>query len=164
MMIRRKKIKNHAQMITLMGVILAVSVFMISSLGAEIANIDFVVSSGSSISIFTEFINVKNTFDLSLNYNLADVNIDAEDNSSLYGNIENIYSAFNQTVDDYFNISFKHDLLFDAKLNHIWYSHHDIIQGYTTVFYTVEVAIYVDDGNSNITEDVRYSIACTPIT
>jgi hypothetical protein len=161
---RRKKIKNHAQMITLMGVVLAVSVFMISSLAAEIANIDFVVSSGSSTSIFTEFDNIKDTFGLSLNYNLIDIQIDDEDNSSMFGNIEDIYSAFNQTKEDYFNITFKHDMLFDAHLNHYWYSHQKTIQNYSTVFYKVKVVIYLNDGNSNITEEVLYSIACTPIT
>ena len=159
----RKKIKNHAQMITLMGVILAISVFMISSLAAEIANIDFVISADYSTLIFTEFNNIKDTFGLSLNYNLIDIKFDSDNQTYLFGDIDDIYLAFNQTRDEYFNVTFKHDILFDADLNRYWYSHNELIKENTTTFYKVEVALYLDDGTSNIVEDVVYSIACTPI-
>ena len=159
---RGKKMRNHAQMITLMGVILAVSVIMISSLAAEIANIDFVVSTQSSASIPTEFNNVKDTFGLSLNYNLADIGIDTNNESVLNGAIDDIYKAFNQTRDDYFDILFRHDILFDAYLKRFWSAGTYPVQGYNTFLYRCVVTLYLDDGNSNITEDAVYLIAYVP--
>ena len=99
--------KNRAQLITIMGIILAISIFIISSLAAEIANIDFVVSSGESTSLLTEFKNVKDTFVISLNYNLIDniyfeQNNEYKDESYLYGDIDNLGTAFNKTKDEYY--------------------------------------------------------------
>lgn len=170
-MSKKNGIKNNAQMIALMGIILAISVFVISSLAAEIANIDFIVSTGESTSLSTEFNNIKDTFGVTLNYNLIDGDgfiigtaaDPVEDESYLYGDIDNINIAFQQTRDEYFNLSFQHGIFFDASLGIYWIADDEVsIQGKNTFFYNVEITLSLDDGNSYITEDVTYLIACTP--
>ena len=158
---------NYAQLITIMGIILAISIFIISSLAAEIANIDFVVSSGGSTSLSTEFKNIRDTFVVALNYNLIDniyieQNIDNKDESYLYGSIDNLGTAFIQTKDEYYNLSLQHGILFDAQLNNSWYSHEEVIQGENSVFYWVKFTLSLNDGNSFITEDIERLIICTP--
>ena len=169
--INRKK--NNAQMIALMGIILAISVFVIASLAAEIANIDFIASTGESTSLSTEFNNIKDTFGVTLNYNLIDnLKIGTsdpdgyeEDESYLEGNLNNIRTAFNQTRGEYFDLSFRHGIFFDAKLeNYWWLGNDDVIQGRKAVFYTVDITLSLDDGNSYISGLERYTILCTPET
>lgn len=159
----RKKniIKNHAQMLTIMGIILAISIFVISSLAAEIANIDFVVSTGESISLSTEFKNIKDTYAVALNYNLIRILIDGNE-SRLNGDIDYIIDAFNQTRDEYFILYFQHGILFDAYFNDYWYSHEVELHGKNTVFYWVEITLSIDDGDSYIAETIEHLIACTP--
>ena len=70
---------KNSQMIILMGIILVISVFTISSLAADIANLDIVISGERAISLLPEFICIKDAFCLSLNYNLAD-NITIQNN------------------------------------------------------------------------------------
>lgn len=154
--------KNRAQMITIMGIILAISIFIISSLAAEIANIDFVVSSGESTSLSTEFKNIKDTFVVALNYNLVDIDIDGTNESHLSGDIDDIGTAFNKTKDEYFTLYFQYGMLFDASLNDFWCSHYGEIQGENVVFYWVKITLSLDDGISHITENIKKLIVCTP--
>jgi len=159
--------KNHAQLITIMGIILAISIFIISSLAAEIANLDFVVSSGESTSISHEFKNIKDTFVKTLDYNLIGID-DSEkiyifnDESYLDGNIDKLGKAFIQTKNEYYTLYLQHGIFFDAHLNNSWFSHEEIIQGKNTVFYRVKFTLSLDDGNSFITEDIERLIICTP--
>lgn len=168
MMDGKNKPKNQAQLIALMGIILAISVFLISSLAAEIANIDFVVSTGESTSLSNEFKNVRENFGIALNYNLIDIKIGdgtwgmIENESYFEGDLGEMPAAFEQTKYEYFSLLFRHGIVFDAYLNHYWYSHEEVIQGGKTVFYNVDVTLSLDDGDSSITEDVIYLIACTP--
>ena len=152
--------KNKAQLITIMGIILAVSIFIISSLAAEIANIDFVVTSGESTSLSTEFKNIKDTFAVSLNYNLIK-NIKIFNNESyMEDDIDRLEKAFYDTKCEYYNISLYHGLLFDAYLNDSWFSHEEVIQGENTVFYKVKFTLSLDDGNSFISEEIERLIIC----
>ena len=161
-MYKRNRMNNQAQLITILGIVIAISIFIISSLAAEIANIDFVVSSGDSISLSTEFKNIKDTFVKTLNYNIIkEINI-FNNESYLEGDIDYLGTAFNQTKDEYYNLSLHHGILFDAYLNYSWYSHEEIIQGNNTVFYWVEFTLSLDDGNSFIIEDIERLIICTP--
>ena len=158
------RMKNNGQFITIMGIILAISIFIISSLAAEISNIDFVVSSGESTSLSNEFNNIKETFVVALNYNLIVlIDIDTQTAESyLEGDINNIGTTFNQTKDEYYALYLKHGILFDAYLNDYWYSHEEIIQGKNNVFYRVKMTLSLDDGNSFISEEIERLIICTP--
>ncbi len=167
--------KNHGQMIALMGIVLAIAVFVISSLAAEISNINFVVSTESYSSLPEEFNNIKQTFGASLNYNLIDVTIRQDgsvlsDETLLEGHITDLADAFNQTRDEYFNISLKHGYLFDANLSRYWFSHKEIVkpEGAGTnierTFYSVDITLHLDDGSTQITEDVEYIIVCNQKT
>jgi hypothetical protein len=164
---KKNRNNNHAQLITIMGIILAISIFIISSLAAEIANIDFVVSSGESTSLSAEFKNIRDTFVVALNYNLIDnlyieQNNDNKDESYLYGSIDNLGTAFNQTKDEYYFLYLQHGIFFDAQLNDSWYSHEEEIQDENSVFYWVKFTLSLNDGNSFITEDIERLIICTP--
>lgn len=154
--------QSNAQMIALMGIILAISVFLISSLAAEIANVEFVVSTEHISSLPTDFNSIKETFGNSLNYNLIDIELSSkyEDESILRGNINNITKAFNQTKNDYYNISLNYGYFFDASLNRYFYSHTKNIVGIQTQFYKVDITLFLDDGKSYMTEDIEYVIAC----
>ena len=161
-MSKKNRRNNHAQLITIMGIILAISIFIISSLAAEIANIDFVVSYGESISLSDEFNNVKDTFVKALNYNLVDITISTNNYESyLYGDINKIGTVFNQTKDEYYLLYLQHGILFDAYLIDYWYSHEEVIQGENTVFYWVKFTLTLDDGNSFISGDIERLIICT---
>ena len=163
-MSKKNRMNNHAQLITIMGIILAISIFIISSLAAEIANIDFVVSSGESTSISAEFKNIKDTFIVALNYNLIEeLSIPTSNYESyLYGDIDNLGPAFNQTKDEYYNLYLQHGIFFDAHLNNSWYSHEEVIQGENTVFYWIKFTLTLDDGNSFIAEEIERLIICNP--
>lgn len=152
-MILKKAAKENAQMITLLGIILAISVIALSSLSSEIANIDFVVTTTQSSTIVNEFEMIKTTFGSSLNYNLADVvDGDADGNTTLEGNIDDIENSFEQTKLEYFNLELMRGNLFDANLTGYWFTYEGDDR------YNVEVTLMLDDGSNSITEDVIYTI------
>jgi hypothetical protein len=178
-MVKKIRANDKSQMIALMGVVLAISVFLISSLAAEISNINLVASTDSSSFLPSEFTDIKETFGTSLNYNLIQITISGddpsiyhitEDESILAGEINNILDAFDQTRNEYFNISLQQGNFFDARLNGYWYSDKDVIamkplgdpglSDIERVFYTVDVTLFLDDGNSKINEDIQYLIVC----
>ena len=162
------KKENNAQMITLLGIIIAVSVIVLSSLASEIANIDFVVTNRESTSLTSEFAEIKESFGLSLNYNLINITIGnetrgvIENETYLIGDLDLIDDAFNNTKNDFFKIYLIYGIIFDAELKDHWFSHEETIQDKLTVFYKVEVTISIDNGDSYICEDVVYSIVCIP--
>lgn len=150
---------KNSQMIVLMGLLLALSVLVISSLAAEITNLNIVVTSERSSSLITEFICVRETFGEALNHNLVD-NIDYDGVKLMfYGNINNIADAFSQTRDEFYTLELRHDNLFDAVINkQPWYSHKSDDGNYV---YNIDVTISLANGNACITEDILYSIVCT---
>ena len=154
----RRKIygEKKSQMIVLMGITLSIAVFVISSLAADIANLDIVVPSERFISLSPEFTNVKESFGKALNYNLVD-NITLKSNQMIFmGKITDIYKAFNQTKDEFCDLELQHDILFDAKLNGYWYAHPSSSDN----IYQVNVSLSLDDRNTRIAENVLYSIVC----
>ena len=156
------KSEINGQMIALMGIILAISVFTISSLAAEIANIDFIVSTGGTNSLQTEFNNIKETFGITLNYNLIDINVDENNETYFEGNIDELNKAFQQTVNESYNILYKQGIVFDAILYGCESSDELKIQGHNTVFYKVDITLSLDNGDSYIRDDVSYQVACSP--
>ncbi len=69
--IRQLQKNNNSQLIALMGVILVISVFTISSIAADLSNLDIQLSGERAVSLLPEYILVKDAFIKSLNYNLA---------------------------------------------------------------------------------------------
>jgi hypothetical protein len=166
---------KKGQMIVIMGIILALSVFMIGSIAAEIANLDVVVSTESTTYLLPEFNNIKENFGIALNYNLADITINTigigevdpewgidlrKNESRIDGNINQISAAFNQTRDEYHRLELKYGKLFDASLDRYWYSHRSqILKGaITNKIYYVEATLFLEDGKARVTEKVTYSI------
>lgn len=149
----KNKRNGNAQVLVILGVILAISVFLISSLASEIANIDFIVSTEKPSSISREFSGIKESFGTSLNYNLAEPYYDSILNRNmLRGNIIDINDKFEQTKNEFFNISLLHGYLFDAYLNRYTFSYDE------DNLYYAYVTLLLDDGSTRIMENVTYSI------
>jgi hypothetical protein len=156
-MIFKNAEKNSAQMIAILGIILAISVIVLSSISSEIANIDFVVSTQSSSTLVNEFEMIKSTFGASLNYNLADVvDYNSDGNTSLVASISDIQNSFNQTKFEYYNIELRRGNLFDANLKNYIFTFDGIDK------YNVEVTLLLDDGYNSISEDVVFTLVFTP--
>ena len=152
---------NDSQIIILMGIILAVSVFTISSFGSNLSNLDIVLISDRSESLLNEFTSVKESFVYSLNYDLADNIVYDDDGLIFYGNINNLPAVFETTKQKYYNLELKHDIIFDAKLND-YYILHPLG---TDDLYQVEITLMIISKETTICEDVRYTIICkTPET
>ena len=165
--------RNSAQMIVIMGIVLAISVFMLASIAAEIANLDVIVSTSEAVTLPNEFSNLKEAFGKVLNYNLAEVTIitdpgdlpgfmqganqdDYLNEGFLTGDITGLTRAFNQTRDEFHQIELEYGRIFDAHLNRYWYA-------YTgDGIYSVDVTVMLDNGDVKVTEDVVYSIVCLP--
>jgi len=142
---------ENAQILIILGIVLAISVFLISSLASEIANVDFIVATETQSSLTREFSAIKESFGTTLNYNLAEPYLDNKFNP-LKGNITDIENKFEQTREEYFNVSLTHGFLFDAYLNRYTYSFEE------NNLYYAYVTLLLDDGNARITENVTYSI------
>jgi len=150
-------------MIVLMGVVLAISIFVISSLASDIINLDIVVSNERASSLVTEFSYIKKTFGVSLNYNLSE-DIEKADNRLIFqGDIhKSITDAFSQTRDEFYVLELQYGNIFNATLNSYWPQY---LQNETEKdSWYVHVTISLEDGNTYITEDVLYSIILNPET
>lgn len=155
--------EENSQMIMLMGIILAISVFIMSNLAATITNLDMVVSNEPSNSLFNEFKYVREMFPYSLNYNLADnIIIDSNNEVRFYGNITNINKSsdnrFEKTNQSYKELELRHNNLFDAVLDS-WYIHDP--SSSNPIFY-VNVKLSLSDEKTTIEENVTYSILLRP--
>jgi len=62
---------TYGQMIILLGVTLAISVFLISSIPSQISSISPTVPQARSSTLLTEFVHIRDTFGYALNYNLV---------------------------------------------------------------------------------------------
>lgn len=165
---RKIRMNDDSQFIVLMGIILVVSVFIMASMAAEITNVNTIVLAYPS-SLLNEFGNIKDTFGTTLNYNL--INITITDNESMMkGNINKLYTVFNQTKEEYFNLEIKYGFIFDAYLNRYWYSSEEVIpweggligSDIKRIFYNVDISLFLDDGESQITKNVQYLFLCNP--
>jgi hypothetical protein len=150
---------NNSQMIVLTGVLIVISVVLVSSVAPDVANITISITSEKASTRLQEFISIKETFPYSLTYNLAE-NITLENNRSIYyGNISNITIVFNQTREEYRQLELKHDVIFDAKLHDYWVAH----PGSTDCVYYLNATISLRDRNEYHMENVIFSIVCKPM-
>jgi len=165
---RKIRMNDDSQFIVLMGIILAISVFIMASMAAEITNVN-TVALGHPSSLLNEFGNIKETFGTTLNYNLINVTITANE-SIMKGDINKLSAAFNQTKEEYFDLEIKYGFIFDACLNRYWYSSEEVIpwkggpsgSDINRTFYNVDISLFLDDGESQITTNVQYLLLCNP--
>lgn len=143
-----------------MGIIIALSVFAISSLSADIINIDTTITIERSTSLLSEFAYVKETFGKAMNYNIVNnlSNIKIDENNTLVfkGNPDGITENFTKTRDQLYTLELQYGNILDVKLNKCWYSNRVDKNN----IYKLEVTITLYDGSTYITEDVTYSITC----
>ncbi|MDH7516748.1 MAG: hypothetical protein QHH19_00095 [Candidatus Thermoplasmatota archaeon] len=154
--------QKNGQMIIIMGVVLALIIFVIASLSADIINLNVIISNERATSIVSEFNYIKEAFGTSLNYNLINnVTRQTEEKESFLifqGDIHGITEAFNQTRDTFYTIELNYSRVFDANLNKYWYSH----KSDENHIYHVSVTLSLYDGKTYIAENVVYSILCEP--
>ena len=148
---------ESAQMITLMGVLLAISVFVISAVPTELSDLDTIVPSERFHSILPEFAQIKDVFGDALNYNLVGVTLNEYGDASFSGDIKNIESVVDQTKKSFQTVVMNHDMFFDATFQDYWYSHTSDDGN----VYLVQVSLSLDDGEMLLSEDVTYSIICS---
>ena len=152
---------DNGQMIILMGIILALSVFAISVLSADIINLESAIIIERSTSILKEFSNVKEAFIRSMNYNLANnvtiVN-DSDDEPILIfkGDPKGIAENFTKTRDQIYTLQLQYHNIFDAKLNRCWYSH---MPNENRIYY-ISATLSLYDGKTYLSEDILFSIIC----
>jgi len=157
---------DKSQVIALMGIILVVSVFAISSIASDLANVDIELSSQKSTSLLSEYIIIKDAFGKSLNYNLADkVEKDTLNDKWLYyGDIDKIDpvdpedSIFIKTVKEFYSMELEHDIFFNAELNDWYIAHPSGSDG----IYHLDVTLTLENRETRFVEDVTYSIMCLP--
>ncbi len=150
--------RNASQMIILMGILLALSIFVISSLAVDIINLDVAISNERATSTVSEFNYVKEAFGTAFNYNLL---TDISNNGEVLtfkGDINVIFDAFAQTRDQLRLLELTYGNLLDATLNSYWYSH---LENESHVYYA-DVSLTFDDGKTTISENVTYSLICQP--
>jgi len=151
---------TNGQMIVIMGVMMVVSIIVLASLAAEISDLDIVVSHDRALNLLDEFTSIKEAFGDSLNYDLVNVTVMRWIyRSLLFGDISDIAQTFNRTRDSYFNLSLKHGLLFDAKLNDYWYFY----PANNGDVYYADVTLYLSDGKTSITQDEVFTIIVRPV-
>ena len=158
---------EDGQLIVSMGVILIFSIFAIAFITAEISELDVVIPFERSTSLTTEYFFIREAFGTSLNYNLVNV---SEENSIMYGDIENIIYAFAQTRDEFFSYELKHGNFFDASLVKLdvngelqdYCFSHTSTSGYNIWF--VEVLLHLENSETSIEETNRYYITCKTYT
>jgi len=146
-------------MIVLMGIILAVSVFAVSSIPTEISDLSVTVPKARSNSLLPEFIHLKETFGLALNYDFVSIEfIDTELDfqKHLCDVSETISESVTQTANQFYMIELQHDKIFNAEYKALRYSHLST-EGHV---YHVDVRLSLKDGYTTIKQDVTYSIVC----
>ena len=156
---------EKGQIIVLMGITLALSVLIMGSLAAEIADLDVSVPQADSTDVISEFIHLKETFGLALNCNLAGVRVVYSEpeyfvfDRGMYDEITStpdISDVFIQTSDLFRGFEIQHNKIFTASLISLTYSNLST-EGYV---YNVYVELTLKDGNSFIKEPVSYFIVC----
>ena len=156
-----RRLNDNAQILTLLSFLLITSVMIISSLAAEIANIDLVVTSDIDSSLQTEFTSIKETFGKSLNYNLTDIEV-IDPDSRLNGNIDALEDSFENVKFFYYQLALNRSYLFDANINLCWYGYEENVRSkWYDIIYYVDVTLMLNDGASCISEDLVYSIILT---
>ena len=149
---------ESGQILTLLGILLALSVFVLASMASEISDLNLVVPSERASSLLKEFNNIKDTFGLALNYNLVNISIvESTRESEFYGDISNIMDAFNQTRDSFFIIEMRHGIFFHAVLNSCGY-----VPLEAGNVYKVDVTLILTDSETSITKEMGYYITCKP--
>jgi hypothetical protein len=158
--IRKIKNNNDSQLIALMGVMLVISVFAISSIAADLANLDIQLTGEKSISLLDEYLIIKDSFGKSLNYNLSEKIEEIDNEEKLYGNMENLTDCFQNTLDEFYEMELQHDILFDAVLNDYYVAH----PGSSDGVYILNVTLNLENKNTRYIENVKYSIMCLSLS
>ena len=155
------KLKKDGQMVTLMGITLALSVIVIGTLSAEISDVDVTIPQERSNDLLSEFIHLKKAFGLALNYNLVDIKFKdmniVDYPGELYGPSEDspdISNIVSETGLSFRAIELLHDKIFTATYESLDYSH---LSADGHVYYA-RIRLSLKDSTGLIVEPVVYSI------
>jgi hypothetical protein len=161
--IRRTNLRNSSQgqVIVLMGVFIAISVIAVASLSAEVANVNVHMTNIRSMTLSTEFSNIKESFGVALNYQIATISISKFTSYSYYYcSIDDalVKNAFDTTKSLFTGFELKHNIIFDATYTDYWFAY-SALEG--DVYY-IDVTLYISDGITEIQQQTTYSIVCQP--
>jgi hypothetical protein len=151
-----------SQMIVLMGIILAVSVFVVSSIPSEISDLGATVVQERSHALLSEFMHLKIVFGSALQWNVAsEIEVDAgsgdiEVKANIYDVVSKINNNVKVTGEKIQALLLPHDQWFRAECRGIQYSH-TTSQGHV---YTVLVHLSLKDITSALEQNIPYSIVC----
>ena len=139
--------KDSAQMITMMGFIMVISVVVLASLSSNLSNVGTSVSKTHSKALLPEFLTIRDKFGLAVSYYINNVNPKT-------GEMPGIDKSFNSACSIFHNISIKHGIHFSATCNDYRYAG---ATGLGAVYY-LDATMSLDDGTTQILKDVVYVI------
>jgi len=159
-----------AQMIVILGITLAISVFLISTIPSELSSIGPKVIKERSTSLLPEFNHLKEVFGQALQIRLTDhrfnITSKIDPDILLYGKLGKYTMQTTIVATEIYelklvllNISKQQDKLFDAEMAYFYYSH-SVSEG--NVYY-VYVTLTLRDGYSRIEQRVKYTIICNEL-
>jgi len=157
--------RTHGQMITLMGVTLALTVFIISSIPSQLSSTSSLVPNTRSSSLASEFLQIKSMFGDCMNYDLArmygkwiknpgDPDIVFYGKTGLYTIRFDVVNTITKLDNQLSLIELHYSKVFTASFYSLSFSH-ITDQGHV---YIVEVTLTLSDEFSTITERVSYSL------
>ncbi len=157
---RFRRSDDTGQMIVMMGVLLVISIVVLGSLAAEIADVDVIVSNQRSTSLLQQYLVIEEAFHRSLQYNLTSIRLlQGQYRTLFFGSIQNVTQAFNNTRDRFFIFALRYNMIFNATLNDYWYSH----PANNGDVYYVDVTLALTDGLTSIERDVLYTVRIRPV-
>ena len=153
--------QDTGQLIASMGIILALSVFFLASISTGLIGSDVTVPLQRSTSPLPEFLHIKETFGLALQYNLGTMNI-TENHLVFHGRLllSNVYTnALSKTTREFQQLLLAHNVQFEVNSGE--FSSFSLrFQSVTEKGYVYQVPIILEyyDGSTYIKQTVVYSL------
>ena len=165
---QRRTNAQQGQMITLMGIMLALSVIIIGSISAEISDIDVTIPQERSKDLLSDFIHLKKAFGDALNYNIVDITYDNDitivtAEGDLYGSSfrrPDISNAVTATAQSFRGLELLHNKVFSATYESLDYAY--FTENSEHVYYA-RILLSLKDSTGIIIEPVVYSITFSEI-
>ncbi|MFH1101067.1 MAG: hypothetical protein V1726_03415 [Methanobacteriota archaeon] len=157
--------ESKSQMIVLMGVTLALCVFIISAIPSDITDYTIAVPKGRSDSLLLEFIHIRELYGTALNCHLAKMEFRTDSPDILLNGKNGKYtwyfqtsSAFQDIRNDIYQMELPYGRYFTASMKNedmrALYSH---ISPEGTVYY-VDAKLSLRDEYGSISQTVRYTL------
>ncbi|RLG44010.1 MAG: hypothetical protein DRN81_05405 [Thermoproteota archaeon] len=134
--------EDEAQVITLLGAILAVGIILIAGFSSQVATVGGLVPVERSSSLLVDFFNVKNAFAAAFNASVDDI-----------GSNSNVMNGFEQAKDWVSKLVKCQGRFFDAEIKQMYDI--DVYRGVRCV----SVSIVLSDGDTTICKDMLITLS-----